>query len=87
MYITVYAFKQTYYTQTHKYEAWTFSGGLPGPFIRARVGDVLEVKHKNNDMSGMAHNIDFHAVTGPGGGGPALFAESGQTKRGVSSTE
>jgi hypothetical protein len=27
----------------HKYPFWTFNGSVPGPFIRARVGDVMEV--------------------------------------------
>lgn len=30
-----------------KYNFWTFNGTVPGPFIRARVGDTLEVKLKN----------------------------------------
>ncbi len=40
-------------------------------------------RYTNLDSNGMAHNIDFHGVTGPGGGGPALLAETGQTKAGV----
>ena len=66
----------------HRYPFWTFSGSIPGPFIRCRVGDVLEVHHTNKDSSGVAHNIDFHGVAGPGGGGPALLAELGETKVG-----
>jgi nitrite reductase (NO-forming) len=56
----------------YDYEFWTFNGSVPGPFIRARVGDVLDVKLTNHDESGMLHNIDFHAVMGPGGGAPLL---------------
>jgi hypothetical protein len=41
---------------------------------------VLEVHLTNRDMDGIAHNIDFHAVLGPGGGAPLLFAEKEQTK-------
>ena len=67
-------------SSTQKYEFWTFNGHTPGPFIRARVGDVLNITYTNHDASGMAHNIDFHAVTGPGGGAPALFVEEGQTR-------
>lgn len=63
----------------YKYRAWTFNGDVPGPFIRVRVGDVLEVHHTNLDMD-MAHNIDFHAVKGPGGGAQVTYAESGQTR-------
>ena len=51
-----------------KYHFWTFNGRVPGPFIRARVGDTLEVHVTNSDDSGMPHNVDLHAVTGPGGG-------------------
>ena len=61
---------------------WTFSGRVPGPFIRARVGDTLEVHLVNRASSEMPHNIDFHAVTGPGGGAPALTASPGEHAQG-----
>lgn len=51
---------------TYKY--WTFNGQVPGPFFRVRVGDTIEVHMKNLTDSTMAHSVDFHAVTGPGGG-------------------
>lgn len=51
---------------TYKY--WTFNGQVPGPFLRVRVGDTVEVHLKNLPDSMMAHSVDFHAVTGPGGG-------------------
>lgn len=63
-----------------KYEFWTFNDQVPAPFIRARVGDVLEVTFTNKDENGVGHNLDFHAVTGPGGGAPATYAEEGQTR-------
>ena len=47
---------------------WTFNGKVPGPFFRVRVGDTLEVHLKNLTNSTMSHSVDFHAVTGPGGG-------------------
>lgn len=47
---------------------WTFNGKVPGPFYRVRVGDTIEVHMKNLTGSTMAHSVDFHAVTGPGGG-------------------
>jgi nitrite reductase (NO-forming) len=47
---------------------WTFNGKVPGPFFRIRVGDTMEVHLKNLTNSTMAHSVDFHAVTGPGGG-------------------
>jgi len=53
---------------------WTFNGKVPGPFFRVRVGDTVEVHLKNNPNSTMNHSVDFHAVTGPGGG--AVFTSS-----------
>ena len=47
---------------------WTFNGKVPGPFYRVRVGDTIEVHLKNLTNSTMPHSVDFHAVTGPGGG-------------------
>ena len=63
---------------TFKY--WTFNGQVPGPFVRVRVGDTVEVTLKNADDSAMMHNVDFHAVTGPGGGAVATMAAPGETK-------
>ena len=62
------------------YEYWTFNGQVPGPFIRVRVGDMLEVHHTNSDERGMPHNIDFHAVTGPGGGAPVTTVVQGEKR-------
>lgn len=50
------------------YTYWTFNSKVPGPFIRIRVGDTVEVHIRNNKNSVMLHSVDFHAVTGPGGG-------------------
>lgn len=47
---------------------WTFNGKVPGPFFRIREGDTIEVHLRNLTNSTMAHSVDFHAVTGPGGG-------------------
>lgn len=62
------------------YEYWTFNGKVPGPFLRARVGDTIVVNLKNAKDSVMPHNIDLHAVHGPGGGGAATEAAPGETK-------
>ena len=62
------------------YHYWTFNRKIPGPMIRVRVGDTVEVTLKNAADSVMAHNIDFHAVTGPGGGAVATVAPPGETK-------
>jgi nitrite reductase (NO-forming) len=53
---------------------WTFNDLVPGPFFRVRVGDTVEVHLKNDENSTMPHSVDFHAVTGPGGG--AVFTSS-----------
>ncbi len=50
------------------YNYWTFNGKVPGPFIRVRVGDKVEVHLKNREDSVMFHSVDFHAAMGPGGG-------------------
>ncbi len=51
-----------------RYDFWTFNGSVPGPLIRVRQGDTVEMHLKNDPHSHMAHNIDLHAVMGPGGG-------------------
>ena len=50
------------------YTTWTFNGTVPGPMIRARVGDTVQVRLKNASTNLMPHDIDLHAVNGPGGG-------------------
>jgi nitrite reductase (NO-forming) len=62
------------------YHYWTFDGRVPGPFVRVRVGDTVEVHLKNADDSALMHNVDFHAVTGPGGGAVATQAAPGEEK-------
>jgi nitrite reductase (NO-forming) len=61
------------------YPYWTFNGRVPGPFIRVRVGDTVEVHVKNQAKSRMIHSVDFHAVTGPGGGAMLTQAPPGET--------
>jgi len=67
-------------TNQYKYEQWTFNDTVPGPFIRARVGDVVEVVLTNKDKAGNPHNIDSHAFTGPGGGAAVTTVEENETK-------
>ncbi len=59
---------------------WTFNGKVPGPMLRVRVGDTVEVHMKNADGSAMVHSVDFHAATGPGGGAASTQADPGETK-------
>lgn len=61
-----------------QYNFWTFNGTVPGAFIRARVGDEIELHLKNNENSNFPHNIDLHAVNGPGGGAEATFVPPGK---------
>ncbi|WP_334187662.1 copper-containing nitrite reductase [Noviherbaspirillum sp.] len=63
---------------TYKY--WTFNNKVPGPFIRTRVGDTVTVNMSNAKDSHMIHSVDFHAVTGPGGGAAVTQAAPGATK-------
>jgi nitrite reductase (NO-forming) len=53
-------------------DLWTFDGRIPGPMIRVRVGDTVDFFLKNDATSSMPHNVDFHAVNGPGGGAMRL---------------
>ena len=60
-----------------KYTFWTFGGTVPGSFIRVRQGDTVEFHLKNHPDDKMPHNIDLHAVTGPGGGAASSFTAPG----------
>jgi copper-containing nitrite reductase len=71
--------KTSQLTSQYKYDMWTFNGTVPGPFIRARVGDVVELTLTNKDESGNPHNIDSHAFTGPGGGAALTTTEENET--------
>ncbi len=59
------------------YTMWTFGGSVPGKFIRVREGDLVELHLTNAANSTMPHNIDLHAVTGPGGGAKASLTLPG----------
>jgi nitrite reductase (NO-forming) len=60
-----------------EYSMWTFGGVVPGKFIRVREGDLVELHLTNAANSTMPHNIDLHAVTGPGGGAKASLTLPG----------
>jgi copper-containing nitrite reductase len=64
----------------YKYDAWTFNGTVPGPMIRARVGDIVEISLTNLDTTGNPHNIDCHGFEGPGGGAGLTLAQENETK-------
>ncbi len=61
-----------------QYTFWTFGGTVPGPFVRVRVGDVVQIRLKNAAKSMHPHSIDLHAVTGPGGGAAVTQLGPGQ---------
>jgi copper-containing nitrite reductase/plastocyanin len=62
------------------YRYWTFNGKVPAPFIRARIGDTIEVTLQNDKGSQMVHSLDFHAAIGPGGGADLTQVPPGQSK-------
>ncbi len=64
-----------------EYMFWTFGGSVPGSFIRVREGDFVELHLNNHPTSRMPHNIDLHAVTGPGGGAASSFTAPGHTSQ------
>ncbi len=61
-----------------QYKFWGFNGTVPGPMMRVRVGDTVELHLKNAKNSKFPHNMDLHAVNGPGGGAGANLAAPGQ---------
>ena len=64
-----------------EYTFWTFGGDVPGSFIRIREGDLVEFHLNNNQNNKMPHNIDLHAVTGPGGGAASSFTAPGHSSQ------
>jgi nitrite reductase (NO-forming) len=63
------------------YVFWTFGGDVPGSFIRIREGDEVEFHLNNHQDNKLPHNIDLHAVTGPGGGATSSFTAPGHTSQ------
>jgi nitrite reductase (NO-forming) len=61
------------------YTFWTFGGHVPGKFIRVREGDLVEMHLDNHPDNKMPHNIDLHAVNGPGGGAAASLTAPGHS--------
>ncbi|MDP2695594.1 MAG: copper-containing nitrite reductase [Gallionella sp.] len=59
---------------------WTYNSKVPGPMLRARVGDTIEVTLANRKDSTVTHNVDLHAVWGQGGGAAATVVAPGETK-------
>jgi nitrite reductase (NO-forming) len=53
--------------------------GSPGPILRARVGDLARITVNNLSGNVHPHNIDFHAVTGQGGGAEGTTVAPGES--------
>lgn len=62
------------------YSYFTFNGSVPGPMIRVRVGDTVELTLANSGDSHFPHSIDLHAVNGPGGGHKYTQTNPGEEK-------
>lgn len=62
------------------YTYWTFDSAVPGPLMRVREGDTVNLSLNNPGSSAVAHNIDLHAVNGPGGGAVGTNVAPGETK-------
>ncbi|MFB6233875.1 MAG: copper-containing nitrite reductase [Halopenitus sp.] len=56
----------------------TFNGRVPGPMLRARVGDRIRLRFENPAENDMPHNVDSHAIYGPGGGAEATTLAPGE---------
>ena len=61
-----------------EYTFWTFGGTVPGPFLRVREGDTVQITLVNQTSAHNAHSIDLHAVTGPGGGAAVTQVRPGE---------
>jgi nitrite reductase (NO-forming) len=59
---------------------WTFGRKVPGPMLRVKKGDTVEIALTNNKSSKAVHSIDLHSVTGGHGGGAHTQVAPGQTK-------
>src|SRR3990170_1974440 len=57
---------------------WTFNATVPGPFFRILLNDTVVVHFRNAATSTQNHSVDFHAVTGPGGGAVATQTAPGE---------
>jgi nitrite reductase (NO-forming) len=62
------------------YDFWTFDGTVPGPLLRVMEGDTVELTLVNPASSKSSHDIDLHAVNGPGGGAAVTSVAPGESK-------
>lgn len=45
------------------FPAWTYAGTVPGPILRARAGETIEVRLRN--LTSHPHNLHFHGAHSP----------------------
>ncbi len=53
--------KQATVAEGFAQQIWTFNGTMPGPVIRAQVGDTVRVHLVNPPEATVSHSVDFHA--------------------------
>ncbi|UTF52203.1 copper-containing nitrite reductase [Natronosalvus rutilus] len=61
------------------FDYMTFDDQIPGPMIRVRRGDTIHLTLTNSEENSMPHNIDLHAVYGPGGGAEDTTINPGES--------
>ncbi len=61
------------------FDYMTFDGRIPEPMVRVRRGDTVTFTTHNDESNSTPHNMDFHAVYGPGGGADASTVNPGET--------
>jgi len=59
---------------------WTFGRKVPGPMLRVKKGDTVELTLANARSSKAIHSIDLHSVTGGHGGGEHTQVPPGQSR-------
>lgn len=62
---------------TFKY--MTFGDQVSGPMIRVRQGDRVHLTLTNKTSSKLPHNVDSHAIYGPGGGAEDTMVAPGES--------
>ncbi|WP_049925040.1 copper-containing nitrite reductase [Halopiger goleimassiliensis] len=69
------------------FDFMTFGGQVPGPMVRVRRGDRVNLRFEvPEEMNMTLHNVDFHAVYGPGGGADATTITPGEKAAEISFT-
>jgi len=61
-----------------QFKHMTWNGQVPGPMIRVRQGDTVNLTVKNLSENTTIHNVDFHAVYGTGGCAKATTVPPGK---------